>query len=85
VDFENKKPKVLKMLKQDAPSHGRGPRFDPLCAHHQFVSATFQNSVPPLFGQRMRDMARQLSDSAKFIHANQLRRRRESLSTPGKG
>lgn len=23
------------MLDKASPSHGRGPRFDPLCAHHQ--------------------------------------------------
>src|SRR5262249_6179435 len=30
--FENTD--LLERLNSAAPSHGRGPRFDPLCAHH---------------------------------------------------
>lgn len=35
VDFANKKSNCLISFKQARPSHGRGPRFDPLCAHQK--------------------------------------------------
>src|SRR5206468_4082972 len=40
VEISLCRPKPLKCLRRFFPSHGRGPRFDPLCVHH----ATFRPS-----------------------------------------